>query len=386
MLRRAKRTLGMALALGVVAVVGSVSTAQAATDQAANTVRAVGGAPEYGPDSGLRLNANFVGIAALKSGGGYWAVASDGGVFARGDARFYGSTGGRKLNKPVVGMAAAPAGDGYWLVASDGGVFAFGHVGFYGSLGNKKLNAPIVALASTQSGKGYWMLGADGGVFAFGDAGFYGSLGNKKLNAPVVAIGPTPSSLGYYLLGADGGVFTFGNARFAGAAVDGKRATGITVIRAGAYQVARADGSVAGLGGEPSITATPDMGMNVHPVVGIAAHHGGRGSWLVRTFVPPPPSAPTVPDLSQDPFLRCTRAHESDSAGGYHAVSPGGVYRGAYQFLRSTWDNVARRLGRFDLVGVDPAAASPHDQDLLALALYHWQGPAPWGGRCAGLP
>jgi hypothetical protein len=91
-------------------------------------------------------------------------------------------------------------------------------------------------------------------------------------------------------------------------------------------------------------------------------------------------------DISQDPFLRCTRAHESDSAGGYRAVSPGGLYRGAYQFLRSTWDIVARRVGRYDLVGVDPAAAAPHDQDVLALALYHWQGAAPWGGRCAGLP
>src|SRR5262249_58220950 len=121
MLQRAMRALGMALALGVVVVVGLVSTANAATDQAANTVRAVGGAPGYGPDSGLRLNANFVGIAALESGGGYWAVAADGGVFARGDARFYGSTGGRKLNKPVVGMAGAPAGGGFWALCSPRG-------------------------------------------------------------------------------------------------------------------------------------------------------------------------------------------------------------------------------------------------------------------------
>ena len=77
---------------------------------------------------------------------------------------------------------------------------------------------------------------------------------------------------------------------------------------------------------------------------------------------------------SQDPFLRCTRAHESDSAGGYRAVSPDGVYRGAYQFLRSTWNNVARAAGRPDLVGVDPAAASPADQDQLALFLFRQRG------------
>jgi hypothetical protein len=83
-----------------------------------------------------------------------------------------------------------------------------------------------------------------------------------------------------------------------------------------------------------------------------------------------------------DPFLRCTRAHESDTAGGYRAVSPGGLYRGAYQFLRSTWNNTASHMGRSDLVGVDPAAASGSDQDAVAWALYLWQGKAPWGNRC----
>ena len=74
-------------------------------------------------------------MAATPDGGGYWLVASDGGVFSYGDARFYGSAGGSPLNKPVVGMAATPDGGGYWLVASDGGVFSYGDAGFYGSAG-----------------------------------------------------------------------------------------------------------------------------------------------------------------------------------------------------------------------------------------------------------
>src|SRR4029453_19134129 len=41
-------------------------------------------------------------------------------------------------------------------------------------------------------------------------------------------------------------------------------------------------------------------------------------------------------DISQHPFLVCTRAHESDTAGGYRAVSGSGTYRGAYQFSQST--------------------------------------------------
>jgi Transglycosylase-like domain len=81
-------------------------------------------------------------------------------------------------------------------------------------------------------------------------------------------------------------------------------------------------------------------------------------------------------------FLACTRAHESDTAGGYQAVSPDGVYRGAYQFDQSTWNSVADAVGRNDLVGVNPAAASPSDQDTLATALYQVRGNQPWGGRC----
>ena len=39
-------------------------------------------------------------------------MASDGGVFAKGDAHFFGSLGGLTLNKPIVGMASTPDGQG----------------------------------------------------------------------------------------------------------------------------------------------------------------------------------------------------------------------------------------------------------------------------------
>ena len=58
---------------------------------------------------------------------------------------FKGSTGSLTLNKPVIGMTATPDGGGYWLVASDGGVFNYGDASFMGSLGSVKLVAPIVA-------------------------------------------------------------------------------------------------------------------------------------------------------------------------------------------------------------------------------------------------
>jgi hypothetical protein len=46
-------------------------------------------------------------MAATPDGGGYWLVASDGGIFNLGDAGFYGSLGGTHLNRPIIGMASA---------------------------------------------------------------------------------------------------------------------------------------------------------------------------------------------------------------------------------------------------------------------------------------
>jgi hypothetical protein len=363
----------------------------ASNDPRANAVRAVGVAPALGPTIGLALNENLVGIAATPSGRGYWLVAADGGIFTYGDARFYGSLGKVALTRPIVGIAPTRSGHGYWLVAADGGVFSFGDARFHGSLGAIAHTSPVVGMASTPSGNGYWLVGSDGGVFTFGDATFQGAGTSFAHLAPIVAVARTRSGFGYYLLAADGGVMAFGDAHFAGAAVDGQHlATSIAVPTSGrGYEIARTDASVVGRGGARTFAAPFDTNTAQHPVVGIAAR-GNGGAWLATTYSPPPPPPPApvtvIQSPSQDPFLVCTRAHESDTSGGYHAISSDGVYRGAYQFLRSTWNAIASEAGRPDLVGVDPAAAAPPDQDQLALFLYHQQGAAPWGGRCAGLP
>ena len=46
-------------------------------------------------------------MAAAPDAGGYWLVASDGGIFTYGSTLFYGSTGSIHLNKPIVGMSSA---------------------------------------------------------------------------------------------------------------------------------------------------------------------------------------------------------------------------------------------------------------------------------------
>jgi hypothetical protein len=374
------------------AVYGASISGASLADSSANSVRGAAGAPGFGPDPGLALNDNLVDIAAKPFGNGYWITAADGGVFARGDAGFYGSAAGEPLVGPVVGITPTPTGRGYFLAAADGGVFAFGDARFRGGLGGytvntTPLNGPIVDIAATPTGNGYWLLASDGGVFAFGDARYFGSAASSVHAAGFIGIVATKSGSGYYMLETNGGVFTYGDARFRGSVIDNHLSTDITLTPNGlGYQIARTDGSVAGFGGAPSVPAPADAKANEHPVLGIAARSYG-GVWLARGYAPPPPPAPVaaVSSLHDDPFLACTRAHESDSAGGYHAVSPGGVYRGAYQFLQSTWNNVAIHAGRPDLVGVDPAQASAADQDALAYALFLWQGYAPWGNRCMGL-
>ena len=78
------------------------------------------------------------------------------------------------LNRPIVGMAQDPVTGGYWLVASDGGIFAF-NAPFLGSTGSIHLNEPIVAMAGTPTGQGYRFMAGDGGVFDYGDAQYDGN-------------------------------------------------------------------------------------------------------------------------------------------------------------------------------------------------------------------
>jgi hypothetical protein len=187
-----------------------------------------GGVFNFGPSAGffgsagaIPLNKPIVGMAAPFGDAGYWLVASDGGIFSYGDAPFYGSTGAIHLNEPIVGMAATPDGKGYWLVASDGGIFSYGDAQFFGSTGAIHLNQPIVGMASAPDGNGYWMVASDGGVFAFGpSAPFHGSAGALNLAEPISAMAAMPDASGYWFSANDGGLFNYGGAPFYGSGVN----------------------------------------------------------------------------------------------------------------------------------------------------------------------
>jgi len=75
-------------------------------------------------------------------------------------------------------------------------------------------------------------------------------------------------------------------------------------------------------------------------------------------------AASTAPSAQLEAIAQC------ESGGDPTAVSPGGRYRGKYQFSRATW----RSLGGTG----DPAAAPESLQDELAAKLMRTQGPSAW--------
>ncbi|MGH9103933.1 MAG: hypothetical protein ACRDYD_13275, partial [Acidimicrobiales bacterium] len=216
----------------------------------AGDVAVMGGGSCYGSLTGQRLNKPIVGVATDQATGGYWLVASDGGVFAF-NAPFYGSAGGIHLNKPIVGISATHNGDGYRLVASDGGVFDYGNAPFYGSAGGIHLNKPVVGMATDQATGGYWLVASDGGVFSY-NASFHGSAGGIHLNKPVVGMASTLQGDGYQLFASDGGVFAYGEAQFHGSAggihLNKPVVAGAASTPTGGYWLVASDGGIFAYG------------------------------------------------------------------------------------------------------------------------------------------
>ena len=143
-----------------------------------------------GRPGSIHLNKPVVASALTHDGGGYWEVASDGGIFAFGDAGFYGSMGGKPLNaadRRHGGDARTAAGTGWWppTAASSASATPASTAAPAASTST----SPIVGMAATPDGKGYWLVASDGGIFSYGDAKFSGSMGGQPLNHPIVGHG-----------------------------------------------------------------------------------------------------------------------------------------------------------------------------------------------------
>ncbi len=227
-----------------------------------------GSAQFHGSTGSIHLQRPVVGITPTSSRGGYWLVASDGGIFAFGNAGYYGSIPGsgfhpagsglpQSLNAPIVGMVPSSDGGGYFMVASDGGVFAFGDARFEGSCpGIGGCRGAAVAVVPDASGNGYWVVTSTGGVYTFGNATGYGQPGQQSAN--ITSATSTTNGGGYWILDAAGQVFPFGNAAALGGMPAGS-AGGFDPASAifatsdgGGYWVVTALGKVSPFGDAPS--------------------------------------------------------------------------------------------------------------------------------------
>ncbi len=226
-----------------------------------------GTAQFYGSTGSIRLQRPVVGISPTANKGGYWLVASDGGVFAFGDAGYYGSIPGvglspagsglpHSLNAPIVGMVPSADGGGYFMVASDGGVFAFGDARFEGSCpGIGGCSGAAVSVVPDASGNGYWLITQTGNVYAFGDAPFYGAPGNQ--GSPVTSAVRTADGHGYWVLLANGAVYAYGDAVQRGGPVGSvggldPAAAIFSDADGGGYWIASAEGAVFSYGNAPN--------------------------------------------------------------------------------------------------------------------------------------
>jgi peptidoglycan hydrolase-like protein with peptidoglycan-binding domain len=179
-------------------------------------------------------------------------------------------------------------------------------------------------------------------------------------------------------------------------AAAGVLAASLTLAAGGAVAADRSGGAPAG-SGPAAVRSAGGTVVALQKALGIAADgvYGAQTRRAVRRFQRShglavdgiagprtlaalglsraPASAPAV-EASPAPQGHAARAlariAQCESGGDTSAISPGGRYRGKYQFSRATW----RGLGGTG----DPAKASEATQDRMALALYRQRGTAPW--------
>ncbi len=225
-----------------------------------------GNARFHGSTGAMVLQRPVVGMVPTADEGGYWLDASDGGIFAFGNSQFYGSIPGlglnpagsglpHSLNAPIVAVEPSIDDGGYFMVASDGGVFAFGDAHFAGSCpGIGGCAGAAVAVMPYGNGDGYWLVTATGNVYAFGDAPRLGAPDRGTVTSAVA----TRDGKGYWILLSDGEVFPYGDAATLGSPSSanfnsGDPATALFTTSDGAgYWVASALGAVFNYGDAPN--------------------------------------------------------------------------------------------------------------------------------------
>lgn len=136
---------------------------------------------------------------------------------------------------------------------------------------------------------------------------------------------------------------------------------------------------------ESTSSSASDSSSTTEPETSMAPSTGStkRSSTPVTVSSKAPPTGPGVPPIPQytmspdeQDFFACVVMRESSGNPGAINWSSGAA--GLFQFMPSTWDATARHVGRYDLVGVNPALAPSDLQWWFAHELFTWQGPGPW--------
>jgi peptidoglycan hydrolase CwlO-like protein len=143
--------------------------------------------------------------------------------------------------------------------------------------------------------------------------------------------------------------------------------TGELAVAVAQQQAAQAAAAAAAVRAAQAASRTPTSTTQPAPSASTAA----QGS---------APSTSSGGSPSLPPFLQCVL--QAESSGNYGATSPQGTYLGGFQFSQATWNEAAGLAGMPQLVNVPPNAASPADQDDLAIALYEADGEQPWLDPC----
>jgi cellulose synthase/poly-beta-1,6-N-acetylglucosamine synthase-like glycosyltransferase len=176
--RRRRSFIGVGVALGMVALVGSVVAASVTAPgellaarpalhvrTAAQVDSLPAGAPALAPP--------FVEVTGAPDGG-WLEVTANGAVSAGSGANYFGDLQHRPAAQPIVvsnivQVRPTMDGFGYWLVASNGSVYSFGDAQYFGSLPGLGLHiSDIVGLIPFSSGDGYELVSAVRQVWKFG--------------------------------------------------------------------------------------------------------------------------------------------------------------------------------------------------------------------------
>lgn len=147
----------------------------------------------------------------------------------------------------------------------------------------------------------------------------------------------------------------------------GKRAPGRNICRQGV----RIRAHTRGVNAERAFVTRPaTTNEKRHYLRALRRLNSPAPALLVRTAGMPrvPPAGTMSAHIAAGSTLSAIANCESH--GNPRAISPGGKYRGKYQFDYGTWGSVGGTG--------DPAAASEEEQDYRAALLYQRSGSAPW--------